>query len=525
VNRKSQIHDSAAATSDVALILRSRQGDTAAFPVLVERYYGLVYTIGYSGLRCHDAAEDLTQEVFLRLYLNLHQLTQPQYFSTWATRVARNLTSDWMRNSRRASRLLKMVSMEDDDMQEVPTPEPDPRKICEAEELNQRVRKIIDSLPSAEREVLFLYFSESLTQQQIGAQLEMHHTTVGRLLKKGVDSIRTRITDWPPTSIPLVPPDGRKRGIARATAIIAATTQLSLEAKQALAAAATTSAHLAQPATGAAPAISSAVTSLTKGAFMITKTHKAVAGLTAAIALTAGYHVTHPGEFKQMLASVFDRSSTDHTYVSSIADYIPPVQPGEEIYHGAIGPVDSCVLHIIPNKEGSFSTSFDVPKMGLCHYPMITTGQPDTGMRLVASGQIELEVTRRGREIFGEATYAYKGADFTTSPVHLVQVDAPLPIKRQMPIAIKPEPGLETDLTGTYATGSEQSIVVSRKDGQLYAQKDGEDPLPIYPMDRDRYFFKIKPAEISFRRGHDGKVNRMIFRQEGRNLPGRKVAS
>ena len=506
--------------SDSTLVNRAKNGNADAFHVLVCRYYGMVFTIGYSGLKCREAADDLAQEVFLRLFINLSRLQHPEYFSTWATRVARNLTTDWLRSQRRTSRLIQLVPLEDNAMQ-VPAPGCQPREQCEEEQFQRQLQKVMDELPRAQREVLLLHYSENMTQQEIAKQLEIHHTTVGRLLRKSVETIRTRLGQWSGEPINFITSESKSRAVARSTALIIATTQLSLECHRSLAAAAASSANLV-PASAANVSHVVNLSTFTKGIVMFTKSHKIIFGVSTACALATAYHFSHPGEFKQMMISALDRSSKDHTFVSSIAQFTPELAAGEELFHGAIGPVESCVLHLKPEKGDGVSASFDVPVMGICQYPLLLTGSPETGMRLVATGQIDMTLRREGREVTGEARYSYKGDPSTTSPVRLTQIAEPLPIQRQMPRASKEDFPLN-EYTGWYATGGDSVFEVSVKDGQLYAQNSGQDPLAIYPIEKDRFFYRSIPAEVQFGRGADNKINRMTFRQRGKNLPGRRL--
>src|SRR5438105_3328667 len=91
--------------ADETLIRSVLDGNVAQFDLLVERYFGLVFAIAFARLSNREAAEDLTQETFLRIYLNLPQLRNPQIFGGWVARVARNLATDWQRRGQTMSRI------------------------------------------------------------------------------------------------------------------------------------------------------------------------------------------------------------------------------------------------------------------------------------------------------------------------------------------------------------------------------------------------------------------------------------
>src|SRR4051812_46879316 len=117
-----------ASASDSQLFDAAKRGRTEAFEELVRRYFGRVYAIAFARLNDCDEAEDLTQEVFVRVWLSLPRLDGGQ-FSHWLTRVTRNLAIDWYRSTRRANRLCQMLQLE-----ELPAEASDPRvgNVCEA---------------------------------------------------------------------------------------------------------------------------------------------------------------------------------------------------------------------------------------------------------------------------------------------------------------------------------------------------------------------------------------------------------
>src|SRR5215475_7699334 len=76
---------------DAALMLRVKQGDTAAFAELVEKYKQPVMNLAYRMLRDLTEAEDLAQNVFLQVYRSAYRYQVASKFSTWLFTIARNL--------------------------------------------------------------------------------------------------------------------------------------------------------------------------------------------------------------------------------------------------------------------------------------------------------------------------------------------------------------------------------------------------------------------------------------------------
>src|SRR5687768_3596643 len=81
--------------SEEGWVRSAQAGDAEAFAGLVRRYFGSVYAVAYGILANREAAEDLAQEVFLRVFLNLKSLRDARTFGPWVLRAARNLAFDW----------------------------------------------------------------------------------------------------------------------------------------------------------------------------------------------------------------------------------------------------------------------------------------------------------------------------------------------------------------------------------------------------------------------------------------------
>lgn len=99
--------------TDGDLLAQAQRGDVAAFETLIRRHFGLVHAIAAARLRDPEIAEDLAQEVMLRVFLHLKQLPAGGNFPAWVARIARNLAIDWLRRGQRASRLLPMVPLDE----------------------------------------------------------------------------------------------------------------------------------------------------------------------------------------------------------------------------------------------------------------------------------------------------------------------------------------------------------------------------------------------------------------------------
>ncbi len=177
-----------------SLVMKARAGDRAAFSGLVERYFGTVWAIAYARLREWQAAEDLTQEVFVLALLHINSLSDPRRFAGWLSRIAQHRAIDWIRSGNRSSQLVAMVPTAG--MNDRPADGQSPEHAMEKEEQNQAVREAIFALPPEQGEIVMLHFSEGLSKKEIADRLEVHPGTIGRQLARAFKAMRGSLRPW-----------------------------------------------------------------------------------------------------------------------------------------------------------------------------------------------------------------------------------------------------------------------------------------------------------------------------------------
>jgi RNA polymerase sigma-70 factor, ECF subfamily len=250
--------DMAQIPGDEELVRRARAGETAAFEKLVERHFRIVYAIAYGRLRNRETAEDLAQEVFLRIYLFMNRIERPAEFAGWVIRVTRNLAIDWARRGQRASRLIPMVPM-DETHEEIADERADnPRERLPREEQDRAVREAIFRLPEMQRDIVMLHYTEGMNQRDIAERLAVHPATVGRQLKSALSTMQGHLEPILRESAPSL--RAPQRAMARALTLIAAAALIPHTAKASVVAAASdaawTSALTASASAGAGSAVS-----------------------------------------------------------------------------------------------------------------------------------------------------------------------------------------------------------------------------------------------------------------------------
>ncbi|MGI8907393.1 MAG: sigma-70 family RNA polymerase sigma factor [Candidatus Sumerlaeaceae bacterium] len=210
----------------------ARDGDQLAFSRLVERYYGSVFAVGYSILWDRESAEDLTQEVFLRVFLNLASLRNSRLFAPWVLRTARNLAFDWRKKQIRASRLVQFVTTESELLAQVKDRRPTPMEQATDNETAVNLRAYISTLPPSQRDVVMLHFGEGLSLSEVARQLSVQPSTVSRQLQRALANLREfTAADM---ERDLKPPASRKQRVAGAVALIGAAISLPAQAREQL---------------------------------------------------------------------------------------------------------------------------------------------------------------------------------------------------------------------------------------------------------------------------------------------------
>jgi RNA polymerase sigma-70 factor (ECF subfamily) len=183
---------------DVVLMLRVREGDRAAFDLLIERYRKpllnvIVRTIG------RDAdAEDLAQDVFVRVYRSAPRYQPTAKFSTWLYTIARRVCL----NHARAQTFRRWFSLAgDDESDDPPTDPPDPRTPdpiidLEQRELKRVVAKAVASLPERLRFAVVLRRYEELGYEEIAQILGCSVTAAKLRVHRANAILADRLTPY-----------------------------------------------------------------------------------------------------------------------------------------------------------------------------------------------------------------------------------------------------------------------------------------------------------------------------------------
>lgn len=186
---------------DARLMVQVKQGDESAFEELVEKYQNRVLSVLYNAIGSHEEAEDLTQDVFLRVYRARHGYQPTAKFSTWIFTITNNLAM----NARRKRKWRRTVTIEGRDSgplgarpeeQLVQEPGPTASGQLQSGEVAEMVRKAVDKLDDRQKMAVLLSKFEDLGYADIANIMGTTPTAVKSLLSRARTNLREMLEPY-----------------------------------------------------------------------------------------------------------------------------------------------------------------------------------------------------------------------------------------------------------------------------------------------------------------------------------------
>ncbi len=192
--------------TDEALMLAFRDGEARAFEVLVVRHRRGLFNFLLRSVRDRHRAEELLQEVFLRVVRSKARYQQTAKFSTWVYTIARNLCVD---ESRRAKfrRTIPLEAKRGGDggsndgvsiLDRTSARQPDTDQEAEGPRIQERLATAIQNLPEDQREVFLMRQLGGLSFKEIAEAVDAPENTVKSRMRYALEKIRTELADMDP---------------------------------------------------------------------------------------------------------------------------------------------------------------------------------------------------------------------------------------------------------------------------------------------------------------------------------------
>lgn len=178
-------------------MLRAKGGDDGAFSQLVEKYQDRLVAVLFHLLGNQESAEDLAQEVFLRVYRNRAKYEARAKFSTWLFHIANNLASNWRRDGARR-REAPLVGSESGPLGVRPEEQLlaeksalMPARVLDRTETQRLVRAALESLSERQKMAVLLHKFEQMSYADIAAAMDLTPQAVKSLLSRARENLRS----------------------------------------------------------------------------------------------------------------------------------------------------------------------------------------------------------------------------------------------------------------------------------------------------------------------------------------------
>lgn len=191
--------------TDEALLARYRRGETDAFRSLVRRHQRALYNFALRQVRVPSVAEDIVQDVFVRIVQNAESFKEESRFSTWAYTIARNLCIDHLRkrvHRRHASLDAPSNSGGNDDGEGAPLAEKIAGPTMGADrsaigkQLQTHIRAAVEALPEDQREVFLMRQVSELPFKEIAEIVGVSENTVKSRMRYALERLQAALAEF-----------------------------------------------------------------------------------------------------------------------------------------------------------------------------------------------------------------------------------------------------------------------------------------------------------------------------------------
>lgn len=179
--------------SDEELIRRVATKDEDAFRILYDRHGNKVFNLTYRYVGSYDDAEDITQDVFLKIYYSAHKFRGESKFATWLYRIAVNACKNYKRKKQPA-----LVSIDDPEISTdlSATASAEPPAILAEKRKRAIIQQAIDSLAPNQKTAFILSKYEGYSYAEIAEIMNISISTVGVLLYRAKQELKKRLLPY-----------------------------------------------------------------------------------------------------------------------------------------------------------------------------------------------------------------------------------------------------------------------------------------------------------------------------------------
>jgi RNA polymerase sigma-70 factor (ECF subfamily) len=187
-------------SSDAAIMLRVAAGDESGFNYLVEKHYRAMIHFLFRMVRNQAVAEELAQEVFLRVYRSRESYRAEAKFTTWLYRIATNLAVNHARDTKH-ERSASTIYLDSPDEETGTTPdvaddEPNVEQNLLRNERMAAIKRHVMALPERQRMAVLMHKYQGMDYRQIGDVLKLSESATKSLLFRAYQTLRDKLKDF-----------------------------------------------------------------------------------------------------------------------------------------------------------------------------------------------------------------------------------------------------------------------------------------------------------------------------------------
>ena len=186
--------------TDAEVMLRVKAGDDSAFDFLVQKYRRPIVSFMYRMAHNTAAAEDLAQEVFLRVYRSRSSYEASAKFTTWLYRIATNLGMNYSRDTRH-ERPENIMNLDEPDEETGQSPDLADKTPSIEEEIMQRerlnaIRQKVEALPERQKMAVLMHKYQQMDYRQIAEVLKLSESATKSLLFRAYETLRMQLKEF-----------------------------------------------------------------------------------------------------------------------------------------------------------------------------------------------------------------------------------------------------------------------------------------------------------------------------------------
>jgi RNA polymerase sigma-70 factor (ECF subfamily) len=176
------------------LIVNAKKGDTKAFESLVRKYQKPIYYLCYRMTGAHQAADDLSQDVFVKAYFALSRFKEEMNFFSWIRKIAVNRAINYLKVWKREK------SMGGNEMRVSQNPDASPQEMPEEtyqrKQMQQRFKQALQKLSAEQRAIFILKVYENQSYEQIAMTLDIPQGTVMSRLSRARQKLKNEMAEY-----------------------------------------------------------------------------------------------------------------------------------------------------------------------------------------------------------------------------------------------------------------------------------------------------------------------------------------